>query len=255
MMTKLSILAFYLRFVITSGKLRGIIYATMVLTILYSIIASFVWVFACRPLEKSWDLTITDGSCIDSLKITVFSGVMNTVTDAVILFLPIAILQGLRLPRRQKVGVMMVMMTGGLWVSKLLYGGVMLTHGIPRVLGVSIVRLHATVDALSIQDLTWDTVPEGAWWTVEVHLALICASLASLKPFLRRFLPHVVGSSDEIYYNSTGGIPQTFHPASNPCPLAAWEGDEIPLKPSAETTSETGLKGPGDLVHSIAVAD
>lgn len=120
MLTKLSILVFYLRFVVESAKLRGIIYATMVITILYSIIASFVWVYACQPLEKYWDLTITDGSCINFLKVTIFSGVMNTVTDAIILLLPIMILWGLSMPKRQKIGVIMIMMTGGLYVSKLL---------------------------------------------------------------------------------------------------------------------------------------
>ncbi|KAH7184317.1 hypothetical protein BKA60DRAFT_286009 [Fusarium oxysporum] len=136
MLTKLSILAFYLRFVIASAKLRGVIYATIVFTILYSLIASFVWVYACRPLEKYWDLTIMDGSCINFLKVTIFSGVMNTATDAIILLLPIAILRGPCLQKRQKLGVMMIMMTGGL------------------VLVISVVRLKATVDSLSYQDLT-----------------------------------------------------------------------------------------------------
>jgi hypothetical protein len=164
MLTKLSILAFYLRFVIASAKLRGVIYVTIVLTILYSLIASFVWVYACQPLEKYWDLTITDGSCINFLKVTIFSGVMNTATDAIILLLPIAILRGLRLEKRQKLGVMMIMMTGGLWVFNLLAARLN-ADAQHRVLGISVVRLKATVDSLSYQDLTWDSVPGTAWWS------------------------------------------------------------------------------------------
>ncbi|KAM5359299.1 hypothetical protein ACJA88_015169 [Fusarium oxysporum] len=164
MLTKLSILAFYLRFVIASAKLRGVIYVTIVLTILYSLIASFVWVYACQPLEKYWDLTITDGSCINFLKVTIFSGVMNTATDAIILLLPIAILRGLRLQKRQKLGVMVIMMTGGLWVFNLLAARLN-ADAQHRVLGISVVRLKATVDSLSYQDLTWDSVPGTAWWS------------------------------------------------------------------------------------------
>ncbi|KAI3571094.1 hypothetical protein IWW34DRAFT_772315 [Fusarium oxysporum f. sp. albedinis] len=219
MLTKLSILAFYLRFVIASAKLRGVIYATIVFTILYSLIASFVWVYACRPLEKYWDLTITDGSCINFLKVTVFSGVMNTATDAIILLLPIAILRGLHLQKRQKLGVTLIMMTGGL------------------VLGISVVRLKATVDSLSYQDLTWDSVPGIAWWTVEVHLALVCACLASLKPFLRRFLPKVIGSSYGTSDSNSGGIQRTLYLTSNPGLPPSRDGDEIPLQPSAATAS------------------
>ncbi|KAH7114142.1 hypothetical protein B0J13DRAFT_394553, partial [Dactylonectria estremocensis] len=166
MLTKLSILAFYLRFIIESGKLRGIIYATMVITILYSIIASFVWVYACQPLEKYWDLTITDGSCINFLRVTIFSGVMNTVTDLIILFLPVMILWGLSIPKRQKIGVIMIMMTGGLF------------------LGISVVRLRKAIASLSFSDFTWDSAGLLAWCTVEVHLALICACLPSIKPLL-----------------------------------------------------------------------
>ncbi|KAH7204936.1 hypothetical protein BKA60DRAFT_155712 [Fusarium oxysporum] len=221
MLTKLSILAFYLRFVIASAKLRGVIYVTIVLTILYSLIASFIWVYACQPLEKYWDLTITDGSCIDFLKVTIFSGVMNTATDAIILLLPIAILRGLRLQKRQKLGVMVIMMTGGL------------------VLGISVVRLKATVDSLSYQDLTWDSVPGTAWWTVEVHLALVCACLASLKPFLGRFLPKVIGSSYGTSDSNSGGIQRTLYRTSNPGLPLSRDGDEIPLRPSAATASKS----------------
>ncbi|EXK23440.1 hypothetical protein FOMG_19781 [Fusarium oxysporum f. sp. melonis 26406] len=49
------------------------------------------------------------------LKVTIFNGVMSTATDATILLLPIAILRGLRL-QGKKLGVMMIIMTGGLWV-------------------------------------------------------------------------------------------------------------------------------------------
>ncbi|KAJ0126365.1 hypothetical protein HZ326_30530 [Fusarium oxysporum f. sp. albedinis] len=236
MLTKLSILAFYLRFVIASAKLRGVIYATIVFTILYSLIASFVWVYACRPLEKYWDLTITDGSCINFLKVTVFSGVMNTATDAIILLLPIAILRGLHLQKRQKLGVTLIMMTGGLWVSNL-PAARLNADAQHRVLGISVVRLKATVDSLSYQDLTWDSVPGIAWWTVEVHLALVCACLASLKPFLRRFLPKVIGSSYGTSDSNSGGIQRTLYLTSNPGLPPSRDGDEIPLQPSAATAS------------------
>ncbi|KAL6405978.1 hypothetical protein AUP68_10533 [Ilyonectria robusta] len=218
MLTKLSILAFYLRFVIESGKLKGIIYATMVITILYSIIASFVWVYACQPLEKYWDLTITDGSCINFLKVTIFSGVMNTVTDAIILLLPIMILWGLSMPKRQKIGVTMIMMTGGF-----------------------VVRLRETIASLSYRDFTWDSAGQIVWWTVEVHLALICACLPSLKPLLRRLRSTVrttSGTSD-----SAGGlIPRPIYLTSDSRLVPTRGGDEIPLQTSDEAAPESKKK-------------
>lgn len=117
MFTKLSILMLFIRFV-NQRKLRVAIYFIMAIIVIYSLVASFVWVYACRPLEKWWDLTITSGSCINWLKIPIFSGAMNTATDAVILFLPALILRDVQLPKKQKVGVIIVLMTGGLYVYK-----------------------------------------------------------------------------------------------------------------------------------------
>ncbi|KAF2178760.1 hypothetical protein K469DRAFT_446324, partial [Zopfia rhizophila CBS 207.26] len=165
MFTKLSILAFYLRFA-TNWKLRAVVYTTMAIVVLYCLLWSFVFVYRCRPLEKHWDLTIS-GSCIDWLKINIFSGVMNTLTDFTILVLPILMLQKLRLPIRQKIGVMIVLMTGGF------------------VSAITIIRLKIIVDSVGNPDFTWD-VSQIVWWTTEVHIAIVCACLPAGKPFLRR---------------------------------------------------------------------
>jgi hypothetical protein len=115
MLTKLSILMLFLRFV-PRGYLRVVIYIIMTIVAVYSLVTSFVWVYACQPLEKFWDVTVTGGLCINWLKITVFNGVMNTTTDAAVLLLPFLLLRNVQLPKRQKIGVIIVLMTGGLYV-------------------------------------------------------------------------------------------------------------------------------------------
>lgn len=119
MLTKLSVLTLFLRFV-PPGKLRVTIYIIMITVVLYILVGSFDWVYTCRPLEKYWDLTITTGSCINWVKIAVFSSAMNALTDFVLLVLPLIILRNLRLPKRQKVGVVLVLMTGGLYVNSII---------------------------------------------------------------------------------------------------------------------------------------
>jgi hypothetical protein len=86
--------------------------------VLYILVAAFDWVYTCQPIAKYWDLAITGGSCINWIKIAVFSSVMNAVTDVALLVLPIIFLRNLRLPTRQKFGVMLVLMTGGLYVRR-----------------------------------------------------------------------------------------------------------------------------------------
>jgi hypothetical protein len=164
MLTKLSILTLFLRFV-PRGNLRVTIYITIAIVVLYSLVTSFEWVYACRPMEKYWDLTITGGSCVDGSKIPVFSGVMNTVTDVAILILPILILRSSRLPKKQKIGVIIVLMTGGLYVYKHLDCiEAKRANTWISVLVVSIVRVKLTADMTSTKDVSWDSFSFAMWW-------------------------------------------------------------------------------------------
>lgn len=164
MLTKLSILTLFIRFV-PRGNLRVTIYITMAIVALYSLVASFQWVYACRPLEKYWDLAITGGSCINRLKISVFSGVMNTATDAAILILPVLFLRGVGLPKKQKIGVMIVLMTGGLYVYEHLDCiEAERANTWISVLGVSIIRVKLTAGMVYTKDVSWDSFPNAVWW-------------------------------------------------------------------------------------------
>ena len=87
MFSKLSILVLFLRYM--PRKPTMVIFATMGLVVLYTFVAAFGWVFACRPVEKFWDLTITYGTCVPWSKINIFSGVMSIVAGAVVLGWPI----------------------------------------------------------------------------------------------------------------------------------------------------------------------
>ncbi|RYP05727.1 hypothetical protein DL764_003609 [Monosporascus ibericus] len=205
MLTKLSVLIFFLRFV-PWGNLRRVIYVLMAIVVLYSLTASFEWTFACQPLEKYWDFTVTGGSCINYFKVFIFSGVMNSATDAVILMLPVQILRDLRLPKRQKIGVILILMTGGF------------------VLVVSIIRLKMTADMNHTSDFTWDSTPSAIWWTIEVHVAIVCACLPSGKPFLRKHLPKVIGST----FGASAGTKRRTPGSSQPRRLPSRDTPEDP---------------------------
>jgi hypothetical protein len=65
-------------------------------------------------MAKTWDLTITYGSCFDVSKMWTFVAVMNSTTDAFLLALPIIMMWRVRMRRRQKIGVIAILMIGGL---------------------------------------------------------------------------------------------------------------------------------------------
>ncbi|KAH8723281.1 hypothetical protein GQ44DRAFT_710388 [Phaeosphaeriaceae sp. PMI808] len=140
----------------------------MAFVIIYSFIGSFEFLFRCRPIAKYWDLSISYGSCIDHTKIFIFSGAMNTATDMIILLLPVFILWNLHLPRRQKIGVILILMTGGLYVhcrGRLRQRPALIREN--SVLAVSIVRLKMIVNGVGNGDVTWDMTYSLVWWLVQ----------------------------------------------------------------------------------------
>ncbi|KAH8726764.1 hypothetical protein GQ44DRAFT_613437, partial [Phaeosphaeriaceae sp. PMI808] len=176
MLTKLSILTLFLRF-IPLGNLRVAIYIIMAIVIMHSLVATFSWVYACRPIEKYWNPTITRGSCINTFKVAVFGAVMNITTDTIALTLPVLFLWNLHLPTREKIGVIIILMTGGF------------------VLIASIVRLKILLDQGISKDYTWDVIPPYLCLTIELHAAVVCACLPAGKPFLRKYIPSLIGSN------------------------------------------------------------
>src|SRR5690348_2040292 len=107
MLAKVSILVLFLRYL--PQRYKRPIYAIIASVIMYSIISSFHWLFDCQTLEKFWDLSITSGSCIDWYKFHIFSGVMNTTTDLIILVLPVFMLRKVQLFKWERVGLILAM--------------------------------------------------------------------------------------------------------------------------------------------------
>ncbi|KAH7034022.1 hypothetical protein B0J12DRAFT_607953 [Macrophomina phaseolina] len=230
MFAKLSILVFYLRFS-QATSIRITVYVTITIVVIYSVLLSFEWVYACRPIAKYWDLTITGGSCIDIRKIFLASGILNTATDATILFLPVWMLWNLRIPKREKIGVMLVMMTGGLYG---LYQPSTAKGSNARtsVLAISVVRLKATADLMGILDVTWALTKASMWGAIEMYVAIVCACLPEGKPFLRRHFPKVLGSTYNSYRDTRSHIRTKSHirGSGHLKEFSVKHADEIPLR-------------------------
>lgn len=62
-------------------------------------------IFGCSPIQKSWDAAITGGHCINRPAVYMAIAVTNTVSDVVLIIIPIPIVYRLKLPFSQKLGV------------------------------------------------------------------------------------------------------------------------------------------------------
>ncbi|PMD58839.1 uncharacterized protein K444DRAFT_416939 [Hyaloscypha bicolor E] len=187
---KLSILQFYLR-LSPHPYFRITVHTLSVTITLYSLVCSFQFLFACRPMAKYWDYSIQYGSCIDSVIIWIFNSVMNSITDITMIFLPILMMWNLQISRRQKIAVNCIFLLGG-FVSI-----------------VSIIRLVYIVMLLYIKsDTTWSAVQSGIWAVIELYVAIICACLPHTKPFFMHHFPKLLRSSTTLPFS-------TAHPYSN----------------------------------------
>ncbi|CUS08050.1 unnamed protein product [Tuber aestivum] len=174
-LSKLSILIFYLRiFETTDKKFRNLAYLGIFLVSSIGIAFILNVIFQCRPVPAYWDLTL-GGKCVDTRTSYLVSGALNTFTDFYVFFLPIKIVRRLQLPRRQKIGLLVVF-AGGLVVC---------IAGAVRISFLAAVFNPSSDYTLIGTDLWIITA-------TELDLGIICASIPALKAFLARFFPRLL---------------------------------------------------------------
>ena len=90
------------------------IWITIGIIIAYSLAIVFALVFACTPMEKNWDITITEGRCIDKGVLYIATAATNVATDFILLLLPVPVILELKVPAVQKVGLLFMFAIGSL---------------------------------------------------------------------------------------------------------------------------------------------
>ncbi|RKK11523.1 hypothetical protein BFJ70_g17282 [Fusarium oxysporum] len=169
--TKVSILHFYLRFS-QDRTFKLATYFVMFVVVGNNLPAAFAFLYMCRPIPRYWDYT-RPGSCLDVGSAFITCAVLNSVTDIVILCLPIWLLRPLRMRRLQKLGVTLVLMAGGF------------------VCAVSLIRLASIPSGLHNPDVTWRYVVNLIWCIAEMYAGIICACLPCLRAFFKRYFPNL----------------------------------------------------------------
>ena len=101
--TKASLLLLYYRLFSPSRRFRLAIYNVTGIVFCQWLSLTLVTIFQCRPVAAFWNHTIQGAQCINLPVFTVVSGVLNLITDVVILCLPIPMVWGLNTTKAQKV--------------------------------------------------------------------------------------------------------------------------------------------------------
>ncbi|ESZ91556.1 hypothetical protein SBOR_8057 [Sclerotinia borealis F-4128] len=110
---KVSLCFSYLR-ILSMGqpKYRLLVWFVMILCILGHLAGTFVLIFNCNPVQRSWHPATNPGTCLPVGPLFLGLAITSIVFDVIIFFLPIPFLYGLRMDKRRKFGIIAVFALG-----------------------------------------------------------------------------------------------------------------------------------------------
>lgn len=204
MATKTSILLFYLRLAKIQILFKWMTITTLVVVNLGGIAVTFVNTFQCRPIGAAFETPIpSSATCEDIVTLYLSSIPLNIITDLAILFLPMPILTAMRLPRKQKV-ILIITFGFGFFVA------------VVDVVRIAYLQQAASSHLAAIQsdgnrtgthlrnttDISWYASLSFMWSAVEVNVGIMCACVPGLKPLVSRFIPNILRDKGDERTNS-----------------------------------------------------
>ncbi|QPC70596.1 hypothetical protein HYE68_001348 [Fusarium pseudograminearum] len=161
-LAKLAILVLYYRLIPNRG-FRWAIYGTAAGLVIYTIVFTILLAWPCHPLKP--------GTTACVVNLTVSQGVLNIVSDAIVIILPIPLIHRLNMPLRQRITAGLLLALGS------------------AVIIVSCIRFGYVKKMENNPDVTWTQASTSQWSCIEMNTGIICNCLAHLKPFVRKHLP------------------------------------------------------------------
>ncbi|ROV89623.1 hypothetical protein VSDG_08046 [Cytospora chrysosperma] len=195
MALKTSVLIFYLRLSKnTQQVLRIASWVVLAIVNVAGTVLTLMNIFQCHPIMAAFSQDTSEAQCIPLLTEFICSAPVNIVTDLAILALPIPVLTGMRLPKRQKY-ILVFTFSLGIFVTI-----------------VDVIRIYYLQQAISSVPTAWSNDPEALfgdspefawnaslslmWSAVELNVGMICACIPTLKPLIIKILPAVLLDPD-----------------------------------------------------------
>ncbi|KAF1974281.1 hypothetical protein BU23DRAFT_373084, partial [Bimuria novae-zelandiae CBS 107.79] len=185
-LTKLAILIQYKRVFAVARFQRWNKRFIIIITV-YSLAIVTTSIFPCRPFRKFWVLEeYVDGFCINFKVAWAFNASLNILSDLMITVLPMPVINSLNLPARQKRLLMGVFALGFVYRETERQTRLTDNHS---VCAVSVARIPPLIKLAVGKDPPWDNALVAIFSSVEVYIALICASLPPLKTVVAKYFP------------------------------------------------------------------
>ncbi|KAI2768087.1 hypothetical protein F4815DRAFT_68448 [Daldinia loculata] len=168
---KLSILRLY-GSIFQSRRFHCCLWTFAVLVIVFHSTASIIDIFECRPIAFSWDTTIQFASCINYGLFVLLTGVVNIITDFIILCAPIPLVLRLQTSKHKKRLLIFTFAMGG------------------SACVVSIIRLGFSLTFDSTVDPSYDNILISILSLIELMAGILATSIPTYRPLFR----HIVHS-------------------------------------------------------------
>jgi hypothetical protein len=111
---KLSFLFLYRRIFTNSISFSVQWWIVLVFVVGYSVAGMLSSLMACLPIAMAWDITITNGVCINKAVFYIANACLNVVTDVAILAVPIVPISRTCFSRRQRIMLYILFGSGSL---------------------------------------------------------------------------------------------------------------------------------------------
>ena len=198
MLTKTSILAFFLTLARDNPLFRWCNYLTLIVVNVAGLALTFLSIFQCRPVSAGFLYpTPQNADCTDIVTLYLSSAPVNIITDLAILFLPMPTLTGMRLPRKQKI---ILVVTFSFFVFVTVVDIIRIAYlenaALNRIEALG--KANGNSRVVEQKDFPWYASLSFMWSAVEVNLGIVCACVPSLKPLFLRFLPGFIRSAEDI---------------------------------------------------------
>ena len=210
MATKTSILAFYLSLPTQNKIFKWACIATGFVVNAGGLALGLFTVFQCQPVSGAWTTPVpSSANCTDIITIYLSSTPLNLITDLALLFLPIPILTGMRLPKKQKV-ILIITFSFGAFVAAVDVVRIVYLQSAAATRLKEVQSTSHGADNPSRQqeradsDFSWYAALSFMWSAIEVDVGIMCACVPGLKPLVARFLPNMLrGSKDPSSRNDS----------------------------------------------------
>lgn len=190
MATKTSICLFYLTLAKNHPVFRWTTISTLAVVNVAGLALTLLNIFQCRPVGAAFDDPIKPSAkCIDIVTLYLSSAPVNIITDLAILFLPMPILTSMRLPRNEKLILIITFSFGG-------FVAVVDVVRIAYLESAALARLQGTGGSAASSaeyDYSWIASLSFMWSAVEVHVGMICACVPGVKPLAAKVFPNLLG--------------------------------------------------------------